>query len=87
MVLLEFEIIYSGLLFVEVSSYHRRIECDGSHKGAKSIASKTQQEKQRSPKGFVLTWWILSTCVSICIRTKLPGGGLHSEKVREMGRT
>ena len=23
-----------------------------------------QQEKQRSPKVFVLTWWILSTCVS-----------------------
>ena len=64
MVLLEFEIIYSGLLFVKVSSYHRRIECDGSHKGAKSIASKTQQEKQRSPKVSVLTWGIRSVGVS-----------------------
>ena len=67
MVLLEFEIICSGLLFVEVSSYRRRIECDGSHKGVKFIASKTQQEKQRWPKVSVLTWGIRSVSQFSCL--------------------
>ena len=43
----------------------------------------TVRERMRWPKVFVLIWGIRR---SVSRRTKLPGRGVHSEKVREIGR-
>ena len=44
----------------------------------------TARERALTKDVFDLTWGIPSTRVSK--RMKLPGGGVHSEKVREIGR-
>ena len=44
-----------------------------------------QKEKERWLKVLVLTWGD-AKCQCVCRRTKLSERGVHSEKVREIGR-
>ena len=56
----------------------------GVRRGWIQLLWSTARERALTKDVFDLTWGIPSTRVSK--RMKLPGGGVHSEKVREIGR-
>ena len=77
------------VLYVEVSFYHRfegvRIECDGCHIWELISLLWSTVGETALAKGF---YFIMGDTKYPCFhrRTKLPGRGVYSEKVREVGR-